>query len=64
MTVITTGNESRMLQEGLNAVWGDEYDSHVKQYDKIFDTYDSKKAFEQDQQWEGFAYIGSWNCCL
>ncbi len=55
MTVITTGNESRMLQEGLNAVWGDEYDSHVKQYDKIFDTYDSKKAFEQDQQWEGFA---------
>jgi len=53
--VITRGNESRMLQEGLNAVWGEKYEEHDKQYDKIFDTYGSRKAFEQDQQWEGFS---------
>ena len=51
---ISTGNTARMLEPGLNAIWGDEYKAHDKQYDKIFDTFGSKKAFETDQQWEGF----------
>jgi phage major head subunit gpT-like protein len=53
--VISTGNTARMLQEGLRSVWGGEYNSHDKQYDKIYDEFDSRKAFEQDQQWEGFS---------
>ena len=53
--VITTGNTARMLQEGVRAVWGGEYESHEKQFDKVFDSFDSRKAFEQDQQWEGFS---------
>ena len=54
MSVITTGNTARMLQEGLNTIFGDEYKSHDMQWDKIFDVNSSKKAFEVDQQFEGF----------
>ena len=54
MSVITTGNTARMLQDGLNTIFGDEYKSHDMQWDKIFDVNSSKKAFEVDQQFEGF----------
>ena len=52
---ITTGNTARMLQEGLNEIFGQEYSAHDKQYDKIFDSNESRKNFEQDQQFEGFS---------
>ena len=52
--VIATGNISRLLQEGVKNVFGQAYQSHVTQYDKLFDGEDSRKAFEQDQQFEGF----------
>jgi len=54
MSTITTGNEARLLQEGLNSVFGQAYGKHEKQYGMIFDEGTSQKAFEQDQQWEGF----------
>ena len=52
--VITTGNISRLLVEGVKNVFGQAYESHATQWDKLFDTETSRKAFEQDQQFEGF----------
>lgn len=51
---ITTGNTARMLQEGLNEVFGQAYDEHDVQWDKIYDSNTSRKNFEVDQQFEGF----------
>lgn len=51
---ITTGNIPRLLQDGLNKVFGQTYDEHSTEWDKIFDTSTSKKNFELDQQYEGF----------
>lgn len=49
MTGITTqSSESRLLQDGVNAVVTIEYKDYEMEYDKIFMTYDSKKAYELD----------------
>ena len=52
---ITTGNVARLLQEGLEAVFGQAYEEHKLQWDKIFNIHSSRKAFEVDQQFEGFS---------
>jgi hypothetical protein len=52
--VITTGNISRLLVEGVKNVFGQAYESHPTQWTMLFNTEQSKKAFEQDQQFEGF----------
>lgn len=52
--VITTGNISRLLQEGVKNVFGQAYESHATQWMMLFNEESSKKAFEQDQQFEGF----------
>ncbi len=52
--VITTGNISRLLQEGVKNVFGQAYSDHSQQWDVLFTTETSKKAFELDQQFEGF----------
>lgn len=52
--VITTGNISRLLQEGIKNVFGQAYEHHPKQWDMLFNQEQSNKAFEQDQQFEGF----------
>jgi hypothetical protein len=52
--VITTGNISRLLVEGVKNVFGQAYEHHTKQWDMLFDQEQSRKAFEQDQQFEGF----------
>jgi hypothetical protein len=52
--VISTGNVTRLLQEGVKNVFGQAYASHGTQWDQLFDTESSGKAFEQDQQFEGF----------
>ena len=54
MSVITTGNIPRLLVEGVKNVFGQAYEHHDKQFDRLFDTETSRKAFEQDQQFEGF----------
>ena len=48
--VITTGNISRLLQEGVKNVFGQAYNDHPQQWDMLFTTENSKKAFELDQQ--------------
>jgi len=52
--VITTGNISRLLVEGVKNVFGQAYEQHAQQCTMLFDTEQSRKAFEQDQQFEGF----------
>ena len=52
--VITTGNISRLLQEGVKNVFGQAYQSHSVQWNMLYNTEQSSKAFEQDQQFEGF----------
>jgi len=52
--VIATGNISRLLQEGVKNVFGQAYEEHAVQYLMMFDTEESDKAFELDQQFEGF----------
>lgn len=52
--VIGSGNVARLLQEGLGSVWGQAYEAHDRQFDKIFDLLTSKKSFEINQQFEGF----------
>lgn len=51
---ITTGNIPRLLQDGLNKIFGQTYNEHAIEWDKIFDTSTSRKNFELDQQYEGF----------
>lgn len=53
MGPISTGNIPRLLQEGLNRIFGRVYDEHSKEFDKIFALRDSGKAFEVDAQLEG-----------
>ena len=51
--IIATGNIPRLLQEGLNKVFGNVYDEHSKEWDKAFDAFNSGKNFEVDAQLEG-----------
>ncbi len=50
---ITTGNLPRLLQEGLNKVFGNAYEEHSAEWDKVFDTHKSSKNYEVDAQLEG-----------
>jgi len=52
--VITTGNISRLLQEGVASVFGQAYNEHPAEYPMLFNEESSNKAFELDQQFEGF----------
>jgi hypothetical protein len=52
--VIATGNISRLLQEGVANVFGQAYEEHQVQHTMLFDRDTSQKAFELDQQFEGF----------
>lgn len=42
------------LQEGLNAHFGMAYNEHMREWDKMFDTETSRKAFEEDVLEAGF----------
>ncbi len=52
--VITTGSIPRLLQDGVNKIFGQVYDEHSVEYDKLFKTQQSGKAFEVDVQVESF----------
>jgi phage major head subunit gpT-like protein len=54
MSTITTGSIPRLLQEGLQSIFGNAYMEHQTEYDKIFDVEKSSKAYEVDQLVEGF----------
>lgn len=51
---ITTGNIPRLLQEGINTIFGDSYKERELLCYQIFDEKQSQKAFEVDVQMEGF----------
>jgi hypothetical protein len=51
---IARGNVPRLLQEGVKKVFGQAYDEHSIEWNKIFMEDTSRKAFELDVQFEGF----------
>ncbi len=51
---ISTGSVSRLLQDGVASVFGNELKEHERKWDKLFLTNSSRKAFEIDVQLEGF----------
>ena len=48
MAVMTRQQFAKQLQDGLNTVFGMAYDDFETQYDKIFATHNSDKAYEED----------------
>jgi len=52
--VINTGTHPKLLWPGIHTVWGQLYDGHPKEYEDLYDTETSKKAYEQDVQVTGF----------
>jgi hypothetical protein len=51
--IVSQGSEARLLQEGINAIATIEYKDYEMEYDKIFTTYDSEKAYELDVSLSG-----------
>ena len=45
---INTGNFAKALWPGVNAWYGKAYDEHMVEYTNLFDTYSSRKAYEED----------------
>lgn len=45
---INTGNFGKALWPGINAWWGQEYNQYETKYDKMFDSFTSRKRFEED----------------
>lgn len=45
---INTGNFGKALWPGINAWYGDSYNSYDTKYDKMFDKFTSRKRFEED----------------
>ena len=52
--MLTRSSFPRDLTEGLNAHFGMEYRNYPNETDKVFDTYTSNKAFEEDVLMTGF----------
>lgn len=54
MAVIQTGNHPRALWPGVEAWFGQKYESHPKEYTDLFDIHKSRKNYEIDVQTTGF----------
>ncbi len=54
MSVISTGNNPKLLWPGLNAVWGRDYKEHAREYTDLFDVFTSDKNYEEDVEATGF----------
>jgi hypothetical protein len=48
MSVINSGSFAKALWPGVNAWYGKEYDEYPVEYTKLFDTFKSSRAFEED----------------
>src|SRR6266704_2502292 len=46
MAIITTGSFSKALWPGVNTFYGKAYDEYPVQWDKLFDKFTSRTAFE------------------
>ena len=51
--IVSQGSEARLLQEGINAIATIEYKDYEMEYDKIFTTHTSEKAYELDVSLSG-----------
>ncbi len=54
---VSTGNIPRLLVEGVNKTFERDYKAHTTEWDKIFDTDTSMKAYEVDVQVEGLGLL-------
>lgn len=54
MSVINTSNFAKALWPGINAWYGKAYNEFSPEWDKLFDKYTSRKAFEEDVGTSGF----------
>jgi len=52
--VITSGNFAKALYPGVNAWYGKAYDEHKVEYTDLFDTFTSRRAFEEDMSVSSF----------
>jgi hypothetical protein len=57
MAVTSTGTHPKLLWPGINAIWGQTYDEHAKEYPDLFDEETSDKAFEEDVQVTGYGLM-------
>jgi len=48
MAVMNTGSFAKLLWPGLNAIYGKAYSEYPVEYTKLFETFKSSKAFEED----------------
>lgn len=48
MAIITTGSFTKALWPGINKWYGKAYDEHKVEYTDLFDTFKSRKAWEED----------------
>ena len=56
MAIMTRYDFAKQLEEGLNAVFGLQYDQHPMEYPQFMDVETSNKAFEEDVLVTGFGY--------
>jgi hypothetical protein len=54
MAVVTTGSFAKALWPGVNTWYGQAYKEYPVEWDKLFDKYTSKRAFEEDVGVSGF----------
>lgn len=54
MSVINTSNFAKALWPGINSWYGKAYNEFSPEWDKLFDKYTSRKAFEEDVGTSGF----------
>lgn len=48
--IISTGSHPKLLWPGVYETWGQIYDSHLKEYEDLYDIRESDKAYEQAVQ--------------
>lgn len=52
--MITTGSFAKALYPGVSKWWGDAYNEWKPQWTELFDSYKTKRAYEEDVQTTGF----------
>lgn len=56
--VIASSNFAKALYPGVSSWYGKEYDEWMTEYDKLFDTYNSSRAYEEDVGITSFGLAG------
>lgn len=46
--IINTGSMPKLLWPGLNKIWGDDYNKHPNEWERLFDKSTSEKNYEED----------------